>query len=128
MWTSRMRAIVATASLLAAGGAMAQDDQPSDRTSEGKIANTAKDCAALTGKEYDQCIQATPAGPVDLRTGEGSTEKSELAVERKEAQTQESVGEGVPAQSLDSLGHPEQAGTTGEGSSLEEPGAGRGER
>jgi len=124
------------AALFAAGSAIAQDgrspgeaapsaDKPATsgsaaaQTSEGKIHNTSKDCDALTGKEYDECIQPTPAGPADLRTGEGSKAKSEVAVERKEEKA-EAVGEGVPKQSLDSLGHPEDAGTTGQGSTLKE--------
>ena len=128
--------VLCVAALLAAGSAIAQNEpspgnaaQSADKpvtsdsaavqTSEGKIHNTSKDCDALSGKEYDECIQATPAGPADLRTGEGSKAKSEVAVERQEEKA-ESVGEGVPKQSQDSLGHPEEAGTTGQGSALQE--------
>lgn len=137
--------VLCVAALFAAGSAVAQDDrstreatQASDKpaktdnaaaqTSEGKIRNTSKDCDALSGKDYDECIQPTPAGPADLRTGEGSKAKSEIAVERQEEKAQESVGEGVPKQSKDSIGQPQEAGTTGQGSTLKEPGAGRSEK
>ena len=137
--------VAAIATLLATGSALAADNpkspdatpqsgassskgSPAAQTREGKIRNTSKDCAALSGKQYDECIQATPAGPADLRTGEGSKAKSEVAVERQEQKAQEDGGNAVPSQSKDTVGHPEQAGTTGEAQTLKEPGAGRSQR
>lgn len=133
--------VAAIAALLASGSALAAEhqkssdaasngakDNPAAQTSEGTIRNTSKDCAALSGKQYDECIQATPAGPADLRTGEGSKAKSEIAVERQEQKAQEHGGESVPSQSKDTVGHPEEAGTTGEAQTLKEPGAGRSPR
>lgn len=132
--TARSIRLLSIAALLAAGSALAANDgSPSEaaanaakgsaaaQTSEGKIRNTSKDCAALSGKEYDECIQPTPAGPADLRTGEGSKAKSEVAVERQEEKAQQEGGN-VPSQSKDTVGHPEAAGTTGEAQTLKEPG------
>ena len=79
-----------------------------------------QDCSKLSGKEHDECVQATPAGPVDMRTGEKNKAKSEAAAERDQQKAAEH--DEIPAQSRDSVGHPETAGTTGEGQSLQEPG------
>jgi len=80
--------------------------------------NAAKDCAALNGKDKDQCIQATPAGPVDTTTGQGSKAKSATANERDREKAQNPTDSAAPVQSNSSLGHPDkgQSGAaTGEG-------------
>jgi hypothetical protein len=79
-----------------------------------------KDCSKLSGKEHDECIQATPAGPVDMRTGEKNKAKSEAAAERE--QEKAVTDSQIPAQSRDTVGHPDTAGTTGEGQTLQQPG------
>jgi len=94
-------------------------DNPSTEQSSSN-AQQGKDCARLSGKEKDECIQATPAGPVDMETGEGSKAKSETAKERDRAKSQSEPGESIPAQSNDTVGHPEERTTTGEGQTLEE--------
>jgi hypothetical protein len=81
-------------------------------------ATTAKDCATLSGKDKDQCIQATPAGPVDTTTGQGSKAKSATAKERDREKAQSPTDSAAPVQSNSSLGHPDkgQSGAaTGEG-------------
>jgi hypothetical protein len=80
-----------------------------------------QDCSKLSGKEHDECIQATPAGPVDMKTGEKNKAKSEAAAERDQQKAAEEANQ-IPPQSRDTVGHPETAGTTGEGQSLQEPG------
>lgn len=139
MWIFKTVGVLTFTALCASGSALVHADQKSSdakpqsstsgsaaaQTSDGKIRNTSKDCAALSGKEYDECIQPTPAGPADLRTGEGSKAKSEVAVERQEQKAQEDGGNAVPSQSKDTVGHPEQAGTTGEAQTLKEPGPAR---
>jgi hypothetical protein len=72
-----------------------------------------KDCSTLTGKEKDRCIQATPVGPVDVQSGDQSKGKSEATKER-DRQSESQAEAGTPAQSNESVGHPEQKATTGE--------------
>ena len=73
----------------------------------------------MSGKDYDQCIQATPAGPVDMKTGEKNKVKSEAAVERDQQKAGSDVA--IPPQSLDTVGHPQAQGTTGEAQTLQRP-------
>jgi len=121
-----------------------------------QAAKPPKDCSKLSGPEKDKCIQATPAGPVEMDTGDKSKGKSETAKERDRMKDQSSNDNAAPAQSADSLGrpndgkkgaatgqgdpneavssskipeqskdtvgHPEQRSTTGEGKPLREPG------
>jgi hypothetical protein len=82
-------------------------------------ARAQQDCSKLSGKEHDECIQATPAGPVDMRTGEKNKAKSEAAAERDQQKAAEDTA--IPPQSRDTVGHPETAGTTGEGQTLQDP-------
>ena len=71
-----------------------------------QAAGAPKDCTKLSGPEKDKCIQATPAGPVEMDTGEKSTGKSEIAKERDRMKDQSSNDNAAPAQSADSLGRP----------------------
>src|SRR5215510_12269017 len=71
-----------------------------------QAAGAPKDCAELSGPEKDKCVQATPAGPVEMDTGEKSTDKSEIAKERDRMEHQGSNDNAAPAQSADSLGRP----------------------
>jgi hypothetical protein len=41
-----------------------------------------QDCSKLRGKEKDECTQATPAGPVDMKSGKQEKGKSEIAKDR----------------------------------------------
>ena len=83
-----------------------QNDAPQPGQAQG--ANTAKDCATLSGKEKDKCIQATPAGPVDTTTGQGSKAKSATAKERDREKAQSPTDSAAPVQSNSSLGHPDK--------------------
>jgi hypothetical protein len=103
---------------LGLNAAVAQND--AGKENAGANGPAKQDCSKLSGKEHDQCIQATPAGPVDMKTGEKNKAKSEAAAERD--QDKAAADSGIPAQSKDTVGHPESAGTTGEGQSLREPG------
>jgi hypothetical protein len=69
---------------------------------------TSPECDKLSGKERDNCIQATPAGPVEMTTGQGSKGKSDTAKERDQEKAQRSSETAAPAQSNDSMGHPEK--------------------
>jgi hypothetical protein len=69
---------------------------------------SAGDCDKLSGKEKDKCIQATPAGPVDTTTGQGSKAKSETAKDRDREKAQNSSDTAAPAQSNSSVGHPDK--------------------
>jgi len=73
-----------------------------------QAANTAKDCSTLSGKEKDKCIQATPAGPVDTTTGQGTKAKSETAKERDREKAQNPTDSAAPVQSNSSVGHPDK--------------------
>jgi hypothetical protein len=78
-------------------------------------AKTPQDCSNLSGKEKEKCIQATPAGAVDMRTGEGSKAKGAIAKERDREKAESPTEGAIPAQSNSAVGHPEHQGTTGEG-------------
>jgi hypothetical protein len=92
-----------------------------DKAKAGTDVHAQKDCSKLSGKEHDECIQATPAGPLDVRTGEKNKAKSEAAAERD--QEKAAADSQIPPQSRDTVGHPATAGTTGEGQSLQQPGS-----
>ena len=70
----------------------------------------AKSCDELSGKEKDKCIQATPAGPVVMTTGEKKKGKSEIAKDRDRAkagdpETQNASDQGSD---MDVSGQPKQ--------------------
>jgi hypothetical protein len=54
-----------------------------------------------------------------MRTGEKNKAKSEAAAERDQQKAAEDTA--IPPQSRDTVGHPETAGTTGEGQTLQDP-------
>jgi len=80
-----------------------------------QAAKTPQDCSKLSGKEKDKCLQATPAGTVDMSTGQGSKAKSETVKERDREKAENPAESGIPAQSNSSVGHPAEQGTTGRG-------------
>jgi hypothetical protein len=71
-----------------------------------------EDCSKLSGKEKDKCVQATPAGPVDMQTGAQKKGKSEIAKDRDNA-NEENQAE-APAQGNDAVGRPSERSATGE--------------
>ena len=73
---------------------------------------TPKDCAKLGGKEKDKCVQATPAGPVEMQTGAQKKGKSEIAKDRDRAKDQDQAN--APAQGNDAVGQPSGRSATGE--------------
>ena len=73
-----------------------------------------QDCAKLSGKEKDKCVQATPAGPVDMQTGAQKKGKSEIAKDRDNANEENQTGANAPAQGNDAVGQPAERSTTGE--------------
>ncbi|MEO8006243.1 MAG: hypothetical protein ABI771_15115 [Betaproteobacteria bacterium] len=73
-----------------------------------------QDCSKLSGKEKDKCVQATPAGPVDMQTGAQKKGKSEVAKDRDRAKAKNEGGADSPAQSGDGVGHPGERAATGE--------------
>ena len=77
-------------------------------------ASRPQDCAKLSGKDRDQCIQATPAGPLDVQTGQENEHKSASAKERDQSVTETQPGNDAPAQSNSSVGKPDQRSTTGQ--------------
>ncbi len=46
-----------------------------------------QDCSKLSGKQKDECTQATPAGPVDMKSGKQEKGKSEIAKDRDRKKT-----------------------------------------
>ena len=72
-----------------------------------------QDCAKLSGKEKDKCVQATPAGPVDMQTGAQKKGKSEIAKDR-DAKEENQAGTNAPTQGNDAVGQPAERSTTGE--------------
>jgi hypothetical protein len=83
-----------------------------------QTAKPPKDCSKLSGPEKDKCIQATPAGPVEMDTGEKSKGKSETAQERDRVKDQSSNDNAAPAQSGNSVGRPndgKEGAATGQG-------------
>ena len=82
---------------------------------DGKVSKVApKDCAKLSGKEKDKCVQATPAGPVDLQTGTQKKGKSEIAKDRDRAKEKEESQANAPTQGNDAVGQPSERSATGE--------------
>ena len=73
-----------------------------------------QDCAKLSGKEKDKCIQATPSGPVDMQTGTQKKGKSEIAKDRDRENEENQAGTNAPAQGNDAVGHPSERSATGE--------------
>ena len=83
-----------------------------------QAAKPPKDCSKLSGPEKDKCVQATPAGPVEMDTGEKSKGKSETAKERDRMKDQSSNDNAAPAQSGNSVGRPnegKEGAATGQG-------------
>ena len=80
----------------------------------GQTQATPKDCSKLSGKEKDKCIQATPAGPVDMQTGAQGKGKSEIAKDRDRAKEEDQADSNAPAQGNDAVGQPSDRSTTGE--------------
>ena len=74
---------------------------------------TPKDCSKLSGKEKDKCVQATPAGPVDMQTGAQKKGKSEIAKDR-DAKEESQAGTNAPGQGNDAVGNPSERSATGE--------------
>jgi hypothetical protein len=87
----------------------------SAQSGNAQSAKTPQDCSNLSGKEKDKCKQATPAGAVDMRTGEESQAKSEEAKDRDREKAENQTDTNAPAQSNSAVGHPEERATTGEG-------------
>jgi len=85
-------------------------------------ARAERDCSKLSDKERDQCLQATPAGPVDTETGQGNKSKSDIAKERDREKAESAAASDIPVQSQDTVGHPDAVKPTGEGQPLAEPG------
>ena len=73
-----------------------------------------QDCSKLSGKEKDKCVQATPAGPVDMQTGAQKKGKSEIAKDRDSANEENQAGANAPTQGNDAVGQPAERSTTGE--------------
>lgn len=73
-----------------------------------------QDCSKLSGKEKDKCVQATPAGPVDMQTGAQKKGKSEIAKDRDRESEENQTGTNAPAQGNDAVGRPEERSGTGE--------------
>ena len=72
---------------------------------------TPKKCSELSGKEKDKCIQATPAGPVDMKSGEKGKGKSEVAKDRDRAKAEDQA---ASDQYMDPAGEPKQQPPTDE--------------
>jgi len=89
------------------------DSQTNPQPLDAKSAGMPKDCSQLSGKEKDRCVQATPVGPVDVQSGDQNKGKSEATKER-DRNTDSQAGASAPAQSNESVGHPDQKATTGE--------------
>jgi hypothetical protein len=73
-----------------------------------------QDCSKLSGKEKDKCVQATPAGPVDMQTGAQKKGKSEIAKDRARESEENQTGTNAPAQGNDAVGRPAERSGTGE--------------
>ena len=65
----------------------------------GQAAKPPQDCSKLSGKDKDKCLQATPAGTVDMSTGQGNKAKTETAKERDREKAENPAESGIPAQS-----------------------------
>jgi hypothetical protein len=86
------------------------DSAQSDATRTG----TPKDCSKMTGKEKDKCTQATPAGPVEMQSGEQKKGKSDIAKQRDREKQGNQAGKDAPAQSNAAVGGPEERSPTGQ--------------
>ena len=75
------------------------------------------DCSKLSGKEKDKCVQATPAGPVDMQSGTQKKGKSEIAKDRDRATEENQTDANAPAQGNDAVGRPTERAATGEAQS-----------
>ena len=98
--------------------AQGQAKETAEKGVSAQAAKRPKDCSKLSGPEKDKCIQATPAGPVEMDTGDKSKGKSETAKERDRINDQSSNDNAAPAQSADSLGRPndgKEGAATGQG-------------
>ena len=73
-----------------------------------------KDCSKMSGKEKDKCVQATPAGPVDMQTGAQKKGKSEIAKDRDRAKEENQTDANAPEQGNDAVGRPSERSATGE--------------
>ena len=73
-----------------------------------------QECSKLSGKEKDKCVQATPAGPVDMQTGAQKKGKSEIAKDRDRVNEENQAGTNAPTQGNDAVGQPAERSTTGE--------------
>jgi hypothetical protein len=73
-----------------------------------------QDCSKLSGKEKDKCVQATPAGPVDMQSGTQKKGKSEIAKDRDRTTEENQAGANAPAQGNDAVGRPADRAATGE--------------
>jgi hypothetical protein len=73
-----------------------------------------QDCSKLSGKEKDKCVQATPAGPVEMQTGAQKKGKSEIAKDRDRESEENQTGTNAPAQGNDAVGRPAERSVTGE--------------
>jgi hypothetical protein len=82
--------------------------------SGGKRTGSPKDCSMLSGAEKDKCIQATPAGPVEMQTGEKRKGQSDIAKERDREKEAQQGGTDAPAQNNAAVGGPEERSTTGQ--------------
>jgi hypothetical protein len=94
-----------------------QDNQTSQGESNSGKPNSAqaqKDCSKLSGKEKDKCTQATPAGPVDMKTGAQQKGKSDIAKDRDRNNKDKQAGTDAPAQTNDAVGNPEERSPTGQ--------------
>lgn len=75
---------------------------------------TSKDCSKLGGEEKDKCVQATPAGPVDMQSGTQKKGKSEIAKDRDQKKEAAQGTANAPAQTNDATGQPKERTATGE--------------
>ena len=103
-------ALLMTAMAMGTCAVAAEDAQDDSQSAKAQ----AQDCAKLSGKEKDKCVQATPAGPVDMKTGAQKKGKSETAKDRDRAKEENQTGANTPAQSNDAVGKPDERSTTGE--------------
>lgn len=89
--------------------------QAAERNSQ--PAKSPQDCSKLSGKENDKCVQATPAGPVDMQSGTQKKGKSEIAKDRDQRKEETQGTANAPAQGNDAIGQPKERASTGEAQS-----------
>jgi hypothetical protein len=75
---------------------------------------TPQDCSKLSGKEKDKCVQATPAGPVDMQSGARKKGESEIAKDRDQQKEETQGTANAPAQANDAIGQPKERSATGQ--------------